>query len=80
MEYGAIDLHTKESEIRIVTAAGHVVLHRRVATTRAGRQSRPNTREAQREAEPSDAVAARLLFLAARESRHGDRAPPRRIT
>jgi transposase len=35
MEYGAIDLHTKESEIRIVTAAGEVVLHRRVATTRA---------------------------------------------
>lgn len=34
MEYGAIDLHTKESEIRIVTAAGEVVLHRRVATTR----------------------------------------------
>lgn len=36
MEYGAIDLHSKESEIRIVTAAGEVVLHRRVATTRAG--------------------------------------------
>lgn len=35
MEYGAIDLHTKQSEIRIVTAAGAVVLHRRVATTRA---------------------------------------------
>ena len=35
MEYGAIDLHTKESEIRIVTAEGEVVLHRRVATTRA---------------------------------------------
>lgn len=34
MEYGAIDLHTKESEIRIVTAEGAVVLHRRVATTR----------------------------------------------
>lgn len=35
MEYGAIDLHTKESEIRIVTVTGEVVLHRRVATTRA---------------------------------------------
>jgi transposase len=35
MEYGAIDLHTKESEIRIVTAEGAVVLHRRIATTRA---------------------------------------------
>jgi transposase len=35
MEYGAIDLHTKESEIRIVTAEGGVVLHRRMATTRA---------------------------------------------
>lgn len=35
MEYGAIDLHTKDSEIRIVTAEGEVVLHRRVATTRA---------------------------------------------
>jgi len=34
MEYGAIDLHTKESEIRIVTADGPVVLHRRVATKR----------------------------------------------
>jgi len=34
MEYGAIDLHTKESEIRIVTADGAVVLHRRVATRR----------------------------------------------
>jgi len=35
MEYGAIDLHTKQSEIRIVTAEGSVVLHRRIATTRA---------------------------------------------
>jgi transposase len=34
MEYGAIDLHTKDSEIRIVTADGAVVLHRRVATRR----------------------------------------------
>jgi transposase len=34
MEYGAIDLHSKESEIRIVTAAGEVVSHRRVATRR----------------------------------------------
>lgn len=35
MEYGAIDLHAKESEIRIVDASGGVVLARRVATTRA---------------------------------------------
>lgn len=34
MEYGAIDLHSKESEIRIVTEAGDVVVHRRVATRR----------------------------------------------
>ena len=34
MEYGAIDLHTKESEIRIVTDDGAVLLNRRVATTR----------------------------------------------
>ena len=34
MEYGAIDLHSKESEIRIVTAEGEVVLHRRMATRR----------------------------------------------
>ncbi len=34
MEYGAIDLHSKESEIRIVTADGQVVLHRRIATRR----------------------------------------------
>src|SRR6185503_15492998 len=32
MEYGAIDLHSKESQIRIVTAAGDVVLERRIAT------------------------------------------------
>jgi len=34
MEYGAIDLHTKESEIRIVEAEGRVVLERRIATSR----------------------------------------------
>jgi transposase len=39
MEYGAIDLHTKESEIRIVTATGQVIVHRRVATTRAALSS-----------------------------------------
>lgn len=32
MEYGAIDLHTKHSEIRIVTADGTVVLDTRIAT------------------------------------------------
>src|SRR6185436_18966869 len=34
MEYGAIDLHTKESEIRILTEDGTVVLARRMATRR----------------------------------------------
>ena len=33
MEYGAIDLHKKESQIRIVTESGEVV-DRRIATTR----------------------------------------------
>jgi len=32
MENGAIDLHTKESEVRIVTADGTVVVARRIAT------------------------------------------------
>lgn len=32
MEYGAIDLHTRQSQIRIVDAAGTVVLERRVET------------------------------------------------
>jgi transposase len=35
MEYGAIDLHTKRSQIRIVTADGQVVLERKIDTTRA---------------------------------------------
>src|SRR5665213_3587868 len=34
MEYGAIDLHTKESEIRIIDERGAVVFERRIATTR----------------------------------------------
>jgi transposase len=34
MEYGAIDLHTKRSQIRIVTADGAVVLERKIDTTR----------------------------------------------
>lgn len=34
MEYGAIDLHTRESQIRIVTAEGQVVFERRVPTRR----------------------------------------------
>ena len=33
MEYGAIDLHKKESQVRIVTEGGEV-LDRRIATTR----------------------------------------------
>ena len=33
MEYGAIDLHKKESQVRIVTEGGEVV-DRRIATTR----------------------------------------------
>ena len=32
MEYGAIDLHTKESQIRIIDAQGGVVLDQRIAT------------------------------------------------
>ncbi len=32
MEYGAIDLHTKHSQVRIVTAEGTVVLERRIVT------------------------------------------------
>jgi len=35
MEYGAIDLHTRRSQIRILTEAETVVLDRRVDTTRA---------------------------------------------
>jgi transposase len=35
MEYGAIDLHTKRSQIRIVDAAGGVVVERKIDTTRA---------------------------------------------
>jgi transposase len=35
MEYGAIDLHTKESQIRIIDEDGAVVVERRIATTRA---------------------------------------------
>ena len=34
MKYRAIDLHLKTSVIRIVDAAGGVVLHRTIATTR----------------------------------------------
>ena len=33
MEYGAIDLHKTESQVRIVTEGGEV-LDRRIATTR----------------------------------------------
>ena len=33
MEYGAIDLHKKESQIRIVTKSGEVI-DQRIATTR----------------------------------------------
>jgi transposase len=36
MEYGAIDLHKRHSQIRIVDATGAVVLERRIATTREG--------------------------------------------
>jgi transposase len=34
MEYGAIDLHTKRSQVRIVTTDGQVVLERKIDTTR----------------------------------------------
>ena len=33
MEYGAIDLHKKESQIRIVTESGEII-DQRIATTR----------------------------------------------
>ena len=33
MEYGAIDLHKKESQIRILTEGGEII-DRRIATTR----------------------------------------------
>ena len=33
MEYGAIDLHKKESQVRIITEGGEVI-DRRIATTR----------------------------------------------
>ena len=36
MEHGAIDLHTRRSEIRIVTEDGAVVLERRITTTAEG--------------------------------------------
>jgi transposase len=36
MEYGAIDLHLRHSQIRILDAAGAVVLDRRIATSREG--------------------------------------------
>jgi len=39
MEYGAIDLHLRSSLIRIVDAAGALVLERRVSTTREGFRS-----------------------------------------
>jgi transposase len=35
MEYGAIDLHAKESQIRIIDGDGTLVFERRIATTRA---------------------------------------------
>ena len=34
MEYGAIDLHMRRSQVRIVEADGTVVLDRRIDTTR----------------------------------------------
>ncbi len=36
MEYGAIDLHSRNSLIRIVDAEGAVIVDRTVATTREG--------------------------------------------
>ena len=35
MEYGAIDLHTKRRQVRIVDATGGVVVERKIDTTRA---------------------------------------------
>jgi transposase len=36
MLYGAIDLHTRHSQIRIIDAEGRVIRHRRMATSREG--------------------------------------------
>jgi hypothetical protein len=36
MEYGAIDLHLRHSQVRIVRDDGSVVLERRISTTRDG--------------------------------------------
>ena len=44
MEYGAIDLHTKESQIRIIDGDGAVVVERRIATTRPRPRWRDNAR------------------------------------
>jgi transposase len=67
MEYGAIDLHTKHSEIRMVTADGAVVLHRRVATTRAALsgvfEGRPRLRVLLESATESEWVAQYLEAL-----------------
>jgi transposase len=46
MEYGAIDLHTRRSQIRIVSEAGAVVLERRIDTTRAALAALFGTRPA----------------------------------
>jgi len=67
MEYGAIDLHTKESEIRILDAAGGIVLERRIATTRerltAVFESRPRMRVLLESGTGSEWVARHLEGL-----------------
>jgi transposase len=67
MEYGAIDLHTKESEIRIVSADGRGVLHRRIVTTRMALSSvfggRPRLRVLLESGTESEWVAQHLEAL-----------------
>lgn len=67
MEYGAIDLHSRESEIRIVTADGDVVVHRRIATRRDQLQvvfgARPRLRILLESGTESEWVAQHLEWL-----------------
>jgi len=64
MEYGAIDLHSRSSLIRIVDAEGAVLLERRVATTRAALtqvfEARPRLRVLIESGTESEWVAATL--------------------
>ena len=74
MAYGAIDLHKKESQIRIVTDSGEV-LDRRIATTRerftAVFWGRPPMRILVEAATESEWVAQHLETLGPRSDRGG---------